>query len=59
MYLKRQTKPLWVVFFFLLSSTLFAQQRTVTGKIVNQENAQPLSGVTVQVKKHKHKYHFE
>ncbi|MCU7552012.1 TonB-dependent receptor [Chitinophagaceae bacterium LB-8] len=50
MYLKRQIKPFWVLFLFLISSTLFAQQRTVTGKIVSQENAQPLAGVSIQVK---------
>jgi TonB-linked SusC/RagA family outer membrane protein len=50
MYPKKQVKPLWVLILILVSSTLFAQQKTVTGKVINQENSQPLAGVTIQVK---------
>jgi iron complex outermembrane receptor protein len=41
------------VYAFLLlffSFSLFAQQKTITGKIVDQESGQPLAGVTVSVK---------
>src|SRR4051812_37314736 len=41
------------VFFLVLltnGATLFAQQKTVTGKITSQQNGEPLQGVSVTVK---------
>ena len=36
--------------FFLYPISLLAQQKTITGKIVAQENKEPLQGVTVSIK---------
>jgi TonB-linked SusC/RagA family outer membrane protein len=35
---------------FFCSASLFAQQRTVTGKVINQQTNEPMQGVTVNVK---------
>ncbi|TDH27443.1 SusC/RagA family TonB-linked outer membrane protein [Segetibacter sp. 3557_3] len=47
---KRAGRSLALLLLFLSSFSLFAQERTVTGVITNQENLAPLEGVTVTLK---------
>jgi TonB-linked SusC/RagA family outer membrane protein len=45
------TKPFLIFFLVLLSSlTLLAQQKTVAGKVINQQTNEPIQGATVNVK---------
>ncbi len=45
------TRGFLVLFFMLMGSfALFAQQKTVTGVVIDQETSQPVQGVTVEVK---------
>ena len=38
------------ILILIISSPLFAQQRTVTGKVIHQQSNEPMPGVTVNVK---------
>ncbi len=38
------------ILILIISSPLFAQQRTVTGKVIHQQTNEPMQGVTVNVK---------
>src|SRR5205085_12225421 len=39
-----------IALMLFISIGVFAQQRTITGKVINKNTRQPLSGVTVQAK---------
>src|SRR5689334_14829947 len=41
---------LFLLLLLITSSCLFAQERTVTGTIINQQTGEPLEGVSVNVK---------
>src|SRR3954470_18306462 len=45
--LRTGSLTLFLIFF---SITLFAQQKTITGRILDQDSKQPLSGVSIGVK---------
>lgn len=47
---KRTIKHLLALLTLLISASTFAQQKTVTGKIIDQANNLPLTGATVSVK---------
>ena len=40
----------FLVVFALFNTTIFAQTKTVTGRVVDGSNTQPLHGVTVKLK---------
>jgi len=48
--LPKRVTVLSVVVFFLITNSLFAQTRTVTGTVVDSKSKDPLSGVSVSVK---------
>ena len=48
--LPKRVTVLSVVLFFLITNSLFAQTRTVTGTVVDSKSKDPLSGVSVSVK---------
>jgi TonB-linked SusC/RagA family outer membrane protein len=48
--LPKRVTVLSVVIFFLITNSLFAQTRTVTGTVVDSKSKEPLSGVSVSVK---------
>ncbi len=50
MNLKLTIRMLLAMACFVCSTSLFAQQKTVTGKVINQQTKEPLPGVTVNVK---------
>jgi hypothetical protein len=39
-----------LIFLLSCSATLFAQQKTVTGTVINKETGKPVEGVTVAIK---------
>lgn len=39
-----------LLFTSICTTSLFAQQKTITGKITDEQNGQPLSGVTISIK---------
>src|SRR4051812_3158697 len=45
----RYTKPLFLILLLFIYTSVLAQKR-ITGRIINQENRQPVSGATVLVK---------
>lgn len=47
---KLLTRCLCVLLVFFISIPIFSQQRTLTGKVQEQETRQPLAGVTITVK---------
>ena len=48
--LPKRVTVLSVVLFFLITNSLFAQTRTVTGTVVDSKSKEPLTGVSVSVK---------
>ena len=48
--LPKRVTVLSVIVFFLITNSLFAQTRTVTGTVVDSKSKEPLSGVSVSVK---------
>ena len=50
MHLRQIKRLIWTLLLPLLALTTQAQERTITGAIVDQSTGQPLSGVTVMIK---------